>query len=102
MRLHRLAMEQSDLALLARAKGDKEAAQIHFQSAYELESQAANALRDNFGAEPTRSVLFRSAASLAIDCGRLTDAKKLIYTALAGKPPAEIAEELHELLDVKQ
>jgi hypothetical protein len=97
--IHRLAMEQSDLALLARSKGDEDAAQRHFRSAYELESQAANALRSNLSAEPTRSVLFRSAATLARDCGQCADAEKLIYTALAGEPPAEIADELRDLLD---
>src|SRR5208337_4862032 len=92
-------MEQIDLALLERRKGSAEAAARHLQSAYELESKAANALLNELGAEPTRSVLFRSAATLARDCGLFADAEKLIYKALAGEPPAEISDELRDLLE---
>jgi len=97
--IHRQAMEQSDLALLARMKGDELAAMAHAQSAYELEARAADALVDERGAEPARSVLFRSAATLARDCGRFAEAEKLIYKALAGEPPAEIVSELQDLLE---
>ena len=96
--IHRRAMEQSDLALLARMRGDGTATAAHIQSAYEFEAQAAHALLDQHGAEPTRSVLFRSAATLARDCGRFSEAEKLIRDALAGEPPDAIARELHDLL----
>ena len=92
-------MEQSDLALLARMKGDEMAAAAHVQSAYELETKAAHMLLDQRAAEPARSVLFRSAATLARDCGQFAEAEKLIYAALAGDPPDEIAGELHDLLE---
>ncbi len=97
--IHRQAMEHSDLAIIARMKGDEQAAVGHVVSAYELEAQAANALLNDLHAEPTRSVLFRSAATLARDCGRYADAAKLVYRALAGDPPAEIASELQDLLE---
>jgi hypothetical protein len=45
----------------------------------------------------SRSVLHRSAAALAIDCGELQAAERLITTALSGNPPAEIAAELKDL-----
>jgi hypothetical protein len=48
-------------------------------------------------AEPTRSVLHHSAASLAIECGELQTAERLIATALTGNPPQETAEELRDL-----
>ena len=48
-------------------------------------------------AEPSRSILHRSAATLAIDCGELKAAERLIATALSGNPPEEIAEELKDL-----
>ncbi len=48
-------------------------------------------------AEPTRSVLHRSAATLAIKCGELQMAEKLIAVAIAGTPPLDIAEELKDL-----
>lgn len=97
--IHRQAMEQSDLALLARMKGDEPTAMEHARSAYKLEKQAADALLHDLGAEPTRSVLFRSAAALARDCGLFTEAEKLIYKGLAGQPPAEIVGELQDLLE---
>jgi hypothetical protein len=97
--IHRQAMEQSDLALVARMRGDEQAAVNHVVSAYELETKAANALTHQLDAEPTRSVLFRSAATLARDCGRFNEAEKLIYKALAGEPPASIAGELQDLLE---
>jgi hypothetical protein len=49
--------------------------------------------------EPTRSVLLRSAASLAIDCGEFREAERLIAAALSGSPPEEIADELRDLLE---
>ena len=97
--IHRQAMEQSDLALVARMRGDEQAAVNHVVTAYELEAKAANALTHQTGAEPTRSVLFRSAATLARDCGRFSEAEKLIYKALSGEPPADIAGELQDLLE---
>jgi hypothetical protein len=57
--IHRQAMEQSDLAIRERMKGDEQAAQRHLQHAYELEADAANALLTELTAEPARSVLFR-------------------------------------------
>ena len=97
--IHRQAMELSDLALLERMKGSPEAAARYLQSAYELESEAADTLLNELGAEPSRSVLYRSAATLAKDCGRLAEAEKLVHRALAGNPPADIADELRDLLE---
>jgi hypothetical protein len=50
--------------------------------------------------EPTRSVLYRSAATLARDCHDYGEAKRLIQKGLMGRPPDDIAEELKELLDL--
>ena len=96
---HREAMEQTDLALAARHLGDEVLALRHFHKAYELEAQAAAAYATRLDAEPTRSVLFRSAATLALDCRRLPEAEKLVCTALSGNPPDDIAEELRDLLE---
>ena len=49
--------------------------------------------------EPTRSVLHRSAASLALECDEIREAERLIGRALSGNPPDEIAEELRDLLE---
>jgi hypothetical protein len=49
--------------------------------------------------EPTRSILHRSAANLAFQCGKLRDAEKLIAVGLSGSPPDEIADELRDLYE---
>jgi hypothetical protein len=67
------------------------------RQAFEQEAQAATLVVNDLDAEPTRSVLHRSAASLAIECGELRAAERLIATALSGNPPPEIAEELKDL-----
>ncbi len=92
-------MEQMDSALLARKEGNQDIAFKHLQSAYRLEREAAESLNFKFDLEPTRSVLFRSAATLAYDCGLINEAEKLIHKALAGDPPTEIEEELQDLLE---
>ena len=97
--LHRDAMEHTDAALAAQLNGNKDQALLYFQQAYKMESQAAALLANDFEAEPTRSVLLRSAASLALDCKLVLEAEKLICTALTGNPPEAIAEELRDLLE---
>jgi hypothetical protein len=92
-------MEQADLALAARQRGDQVQALVHFRRAYELEAEAANTLVNDLQVEPTRSVLFRSAATLALDCKLLAEAEKLVCTALIGNPPEQIAEELRDVLE---
>jgi hypothetical protein len=96
---HRAAMEQTDLALAARHRGEEMLALRYFRKAYELEAQAAAAFASRIDAEPTRSVLFRSAATLALDCKLLPEAEKLVCSALAGNPPDGIADELRDLLE---
>lgn len=92
-------MAETDLALMARQRGDEATALTHFLKAYELEAEAANALATRLDDEPTRSVLYRSAATLALDSNRIEDAEKLICAALIGNPPQQIAEELRDLLE---
>lgn len=92
-------MQHTDSAILARLTGDDAAATKYFRLALELEEKAANQLVSNYEAEPTRSVLLRSAASLAIDCNELRKAERLVALALSGNPPEEIADELRDLLE---
>jgi hypothetical protein len=96
--IHREAMEQTDLALAARRQGDEATASSHFRRAYELELEAASSFANRPSDEPTRSILYRSAATLALDCNLIAEAEKLICTALVGNPPDAVAEELRDLL----
>jgi len=95
--LHRKAMELADQAFVARLNGDLDKAKEFSRSAFEFERVAAEQLYNNIDAEPSRSVLFRSAATLALDCGDYQEAKRLARIALSGNPPTEIANELQSL-----
>ena len=99
-RLHDEAMNLAELATVAKVKGDIQQADELFHKAYDNEARAANLMIEVSSPEPTRSVLFRSAASLAIDCNELREAEKLIATGLSGNPPHEIAEELRDLFEI--
>jgi hypothetical protein len=95
--LHKQAMDLAEAAAVAQLRGAIEQAAQLTRQAFEQENQAANLVASVLDAEPTRSVLHRSAASLAIECGELRAAERLIATALSGNPPPEIAEELKDL-----
>lgn len=96
--LHREAMELVDQAVLARLQGNAKAVLEFSRAAFEKEKAAADGVADQLLLEPTRSVLHRSAAVLAIECGELRAAERLIGRALAGNPPSDVAEELRDLL----
>ncbi len=97
--LHHEAMSLSDEAMAAESSGDRLRSRELFLRAFQREREAAGLVAEDLLFEPTRSVLHRSAASLAIDCGEYREAGRLIGVALAGNPPGEIAEELRDLLE---
>ena len=94
---HRQAMELAEEAASLQARGDTTEAKRLYAAALEKERRAAEYLDTRYEIEPTRSVLFRSAASLAIDCGDTRAAEKLIARGLAGDPPQEIATRVADL-----
>lgn len=91
-------MELVDQAVLARQDNDMARVAELALAAFDKERAAADLVADKLELEPTRSVLHRSAATLAVECGRLRDAERLIGRALAGNPPDDIADELRDLL----
>jgi hypothetical protein len=97
--IHQEAMAKFQLANAALAEGDRNVFENTLHDAYLLERQAAEMLAYEYESEPTRSVLFRSAASIAINMGLYSDAIELIESALGGVPHPEIKEELIFLLD---
>ena len=92
-------MELVEQALLERNKGCLSTSNEFLQVAFYKELEAAMLLERKLTLEPTRSVLFRSAASLALECGDILKAERLIAQGLSGDPPSEIAEELRNLLE---
>jgi len=97
--LHQKAMSLVDEAHLARLNGSEEHYLELTTAAFNFEAKAAWALAFDLKLEPTRSVLFRSAASLALEIRNPREAERLISAALAGTPPDEIANELRDLLE---
>ncbi len=96
--LHHEAMRLADQANDLRRKGEEQEANARLRQALERERQAAELAAADLTLEPARSVLHRSAATLAWQCGEYREAERLITTALSGTPPETIAEELRDLL----
>jgi hypothetical protein len=96
--LHHEAMRLADQASDLRRRGEEPEANTRLRQALEHERQAAELAAGDLTLEPTRSVLHRSAATLAWQCGEYREAERLISTALSGTPPETIAEELRDLL----
>src|SRR5262249_53911628 len=95
--LHRKAMDFAKQAETARLEGDAALSRTALEQAFQFEKEAAEDLANEPEAEPTRGVLFRSAASLALQLGRYEEALKLADAGLAGKPSPEIESELSDL-----
>ncbi len=95
--LHQEAMQIANEAYTAQRDGNNVLYLQLLKTAYEKEKTAAWQLFTKTEAEPTRAVLFRSAAWLAFQCGQAREAEQLISAALAGHPPQEIIEELRAL-----
>jgi hypothetical protein len=95
--LHRQAMEQFESALLARRRGDEARTRTLLTEALRLEASAAESLAADYSLEPTRSILYRSAASLAMQIGDNQAAKRYVEAGLKGHPPTAIGDELATL-----
>lgn len=96
--LHNKAMEYSTEAKFAKSIcADPEPFR---QLALDYEVRAADMLRDRHDCEPTRAVLHRSAAWLAIDAGDYDRAVRLAEEGLRGRQlPAWCRAELNEVRD---
>lgn len=97
--LHNHAMELADRADALKVQGNVDGANTFFYQSFQSEREAALASREQQIGEPTESVLFRSAASLAYTIGDYREAERLVCMGLAGNPPVEIADELRNLYD---
>ena len=95
---HDEAMDLAYFALRARRRGNEEEAVPMFKDALKYERLALDELyKLGEAIEPTYSVLHRSAATLALDCGDWRLAEKLAAKALLENPPAVIADELRDV-----
>lgn len=97
--LHEQAMQLADEAFLLKVQKQDDKAVSLLLEAANLEMEAANALDNSPASEPSRSILFRSAASLAYDAADYKFADRLIAFGLTGFPPPEIERELKNLYE---
>jgi len=88
--LHDKAMFLAQLAVVARDRDKDEArARDLARRAYELERQAAELVPVTKESEPTRSVLYRSAASLAYQCREFEAALELVAEGVTVADPGQ-------------
>ncbi|MEL6944688.1 MAG: hypothetical protein AAFO82_18685, partial [Bacteroidota bacterium] len=96
--LHEQAMLLAEEAFLAKRSKDTANSIDLYKKAYHLEEQAALLMITDYSIEPTRSVLFKGAANLAINAEKYQEAERMIRFALLGNPPSPIEQELYALL----
>lgn len=97
--LHDKAMGYAQRAQFAEQMGDETEQLALIQQAMEWETQAANLVPDLPTSEPTRAILYRSAASFAYQAEAYDEAERLIFKGLAGYPPTNIKHQLLDLLN---
>ena len=76
-KLHDQAMDTAEQASIAKLHGDTRWPEL-FRQAFAFEREAALTLANDYDFEPSRSVLYRSAAALALECGEWRAAEQLI------------------------
>lgn len=92
------AMEKAEKAMFARQRGHSVFAAKLSRQAYALEREAADQLEAKPESEPSRSVIYRSAAWLAFNGNMVVSAEDAALQGLAGQPPGVIRAELEDVL----
>jgi hypothetical protein len=95
--LHLEAMDVMDAALAD--ERDVQRTLDLLQKALQLEMAAADYLAADYASEPTRSLLFRGASSIALRVQDVPTAKRYAEAGLAGKAPGELKDELNGLYE---
>ena len=81
--LHNQAMDLAEKAIILKIRKKIDESIDVFTKAFLLEKEAAMLLKDSYEFEPSRSIMYRSAASLALNARLFRDAEKMI--ALSAK-----------------
>ena len=98
--LHKRAMDFADEALLAKKQGSKAIAISFFEKAYILEREAAFSFKSkDDNTNLYKSILLRSAATLALDAGYIWDAEYIANYTLENNPHSMIIAELEEVIE---
>jgi hypothetical protein len=97
--LHNQAMNLAESAFLSQQKGDTTTFVQLSKEAFLLEKAAAMLLQNQLESEPSRSILFKSAAFLAFDAQEFQECRNMITYTLLGKPDTVIKAEMNQLFD---
>ena len=97
-KIHNEAMSLVDKADIAKLNKDTKSQLYYLNKAFKKEKEAAFKLRDS-ELEPSRSILFRSAASIAFELKYFKEAEQLVCFGLSGNPPYWVAEELKDIYE---
>jgi hypothetical protein len=94
--LHDQAMLHADVALLHRYRSDGSPghARLSAQAAAVYDAAAASLLAPEPQNEPTRAILYRSAATCALWAEDWPEAERLADLGLCGYPPPRVRQEL--------
>jgi hypothetical protein len=92
------AMENWSLAYIARNSGDMSQFAAYSKDAFLLAVQAAEMLSTRFDAEPTRSIVCKMVAEIALQIGDTGAAIKYSAMGLSGQPYDDIALDLHGIM----
>lgn len=97
---HEEAMDLYEEGLRLQRRGLHDDGLYSMIKGLELEQRAADLVEPYHDMEPTRSVLHRSAATMALRCERFDEALEYCLRGLEGRnSPDEIRVELQEILD---
>lgn len=99
---HEEAMDLIEKSIMAKFRDNDEEKMKEFQyEAYLKAVQAANILRETF-IEPSRAILFRSAASIAMLVGKYNEMMEMTRLGLLGNPPRWVADDLYAMRGEKE
>lgn len=102
-RLHERAMHLAEEARLTeKSNGKQQQAKLLWAAAFDHERRVAQSLLPRFDLEPSRGIIFRSAAALALRFGDYDTAEKHAAQGLAGSVDEKVAHELRDILDEVQ
>ena len=90
--LHNKSIELAEKAFTLKRRGETERAKSLFAEAFALERKAALVIPAQEQYEPSRSILCRSAAALALNAELFRESEIMVAQGLIGFPPYEIAE----------
>ncbi|MCL4266628.1 MAG: hypothetical protein KJ069_25765 [Anaerolineae bacterium] len=96
---HNEAMELADDAFLAKTRNDLAAYLDLLTRAISREIEAAELIPIDNEYEPSRSILFRSAANMAYEAEEYRLADRLVAAGLSGFPPPDVETELKNLYE---